>query len=159
MFELLVSKELISYPRPGNDHVSYSNEVVFLWKRSGGCRALLERERCCGIFYIFSGEDDLCFSGKYIQSSVGKWKSNKLVMTFFPNVSVKISRPGKNYFQYGLTQLSCFYSRTWTFSGMKIVENVCRFDRSSWGKHQTFSVSDEKLDFINFFVVNVKVSQ
>ena len=26
--ELLVSKELISYPRPGNDHLLYSDEVV-----------------------------------------------------------------------------------------------------------------------------------
>ena len=26
--ELLVSKELISYPRAGNDHVLYSDEVV-----------------------------------------------------------------------------------------------------------------------------------
>ena len=28
LLELLVSKELISYPRPGNDNVLYSDEVV-----------------------------------------------------------------------------------------------------------------------------------
>ena len=44
MLELLVSKELISYPRPGKDHMLYSDEVVvgrFLNEKDGGYSEIL----------------------------------------------------------------------------------------------------------------------
>ena len=76
MFELLVSKELISYQRPGNAMCRIQTRSFSSDNGMEAVGPLLERKRHCELPLFFEGKI-ICvflvgFFGKYIQSLMGK---------------------------------------------------------------------------------------